>query len=187
MTKKQRKLSGNDEYWIEYGIDVDNRRVMLNEEVDEYSMSWIIRGILMMSDFDSDTPIKVYINTYGGSCYDGLALYDTIKNCKAPVHTYAIGKVMSMGTWIMLAGDEKYAYPNTTFMWHSISSSMPHCKMFDLETDTKECKRLYNQLLDIYGRDSNKSFAWWSKWIKYEDRYAGVDKAKELGFVDIIL
>ena len=50
------------------------------------------------------TPIKLFINSYGGSVYDGLALIDVIKNSKTLVHTICVGSCMSMALWIWLSG-----------------------------------------------------------------------------------
>lgn len=43
------------------------------------------------------TPIKLFINSYGGSVYDGLALIDVIKNSRATlmfhdISTFAVDK-----------------------------------------------------------------------------------------------
>ena len=67
-------------------------------------------------------PIKIFINSPGGNVYDGLALVDTIKRSKTPVHTIAIGHAMSMGLWIYSAGHKRFVGENATLMWHDITS-----------------------------------------------------------------
>ena len=67
-------------------------------------------------------PIKLFINSFGGSCYDGLALVDVIKQSKTPVHTISIGSSMSMGLWIYLAGHKRYIGENATLMFHDVTT-----------------------------------------------------------------
>ena len=45
-------------------------------------------------------PIRLFINSYGGGVYSGLALIDVIKRSKTPVHTVCIGSCMSMALWV---------------------------------------------------------------------------------------
>lgn len=175
-----------DEYWIETGIDIRNRRLMLDEDVDSTTMGLLIRGLLAMETSNPNLPITLYVSTYGGSVYDGIALYDALRASSCEIITVGIGKIMSMGTWLMLAGDVKRAYPNATFMWHSISDEAGG-KLFELETSVKDTKRIYDRLLEIYSERSKKTKAYWQQWLKYEDRYGDVSKALELGFIDEVV
>ena len=46
MTKKKH-LTENSQFWIEYGIDIENRKIMLDEYVDEYSVGFRLRGFVL--------------------------------------------------------------------------------------------------------------------------------------------
>ena len=188
---KTEKIVGKDEkfdsskYWIEYGIDLEKRRIMLDEDVDEYSMGWIFRAIFKMVDMDATAPIDFIINSYGGSVYDGLMLYDLLRSLDyLTVRTYATGKIMSMGLILYLAGDERTASKRATFMAHSLSSGM-WGKMRELEVEVDECKRLQKDLVTILAeRTEYRTYEWWQKHIRHEDRFYARDKAIELGIVD---
>ena len=69
-------------------------------------------------------PIKLFINSFGGEVYSGLAIVDTIKQSKTPVHTISLGASMSMGFWIYLAGHKRYVGEHATLMFHDISMWM---------------------------------------------------------------
>ena len=84
-------------------------------------------------------PILLYINSFGGSVYDGLALVDIIQESKTPVYTIVIGSAMSMALWIFLAGKKKFIGKNATLMFHDISQSIQ---------DKKEDLRLRNMLIN---------------------------------------
>lgn len=189
MTFKTEKIVAKDEkfdsakFYIEHGIDVSERRIMIDEDIDEYSCGWAIRGLHKMMDADKTKPIDIYINSFGGSVYDGLALIDTIASCEyATVRTHAIGKVMSMGFMIFISGDERFASPNTTLMLHTVTSGI-WGKAFELETDSKETQRLKRLLFQMIADKSNKKYDYWAKHLKYEDRFYNTVQAKKLGFV----
>jgi ATP-dependent Clp protease protease subunit len=165
---------------------MENRAIHLDDDVDAVSMGLIIRGVLAM-DQESAEPIHVYICTYGGTCYDGLGCYDVLRAARSPIYTYGVGKVMSMGTWLILAGDTRFAYPNTTFMWHSIGGSGVDGKLFEQDVDVNESKRLYGRLLEIYAEHTNKDKQWWRRWIRHQDQYGSAEDAKELGFITEII
>lgn len=190
MTFKKEQIVARDEkfdsakFYIEHGIDVGKRRIMIDEDIDEYSCGWAIRGIHKMMDASKTDPIDIYVNSFGGGCYDGLALIDTIQSCEyATVRTHAVGKVMSMGFMIFLSGDERYASPNTTLMLHTVSSEM-WGKAFELKTESNEVERLKKILFTMIADKSNKTYDYWAKHLKYEDRYYTTEQAKKLGFVN---
>lgn len=173
--------------WVETGIDIENRRVFLEDEIDTRQTGIIIRAITKMVDDDQSEPIEVYINSPGGTCYDGFALYDALVSCPCEVHTIAIGQVMSMGTIVLLAGDKRLSFKNTRFMWHSVSADLDPDKISTLQSSLKDAEVLFEMMLNVYDERSKKDYNWWKKWIKHEDRYGNAEKAKELGFITDIV
>ena len=86
-------------------------------------------------------PIELYINSFGGSCYDGLALVDIIRTNENPINTYCFGSCMSMGFWIFMAGKKRLAGKNSTFMYHEVSGWVWD-KLEGMKQEVKECERL---------------------------------------------
>ena len=173
----------NTKFWIAHGIDIERRRIMLDEDVDEYSIGWVIRAIRKMIDADKTQPIDVYINSCGGSIYDGLALYDVLEACEyTTIRTHALGKIMSMALVVLMAGDERYSSPRATFMAHSASSEY-YGKVYEAKIDTKELERLNNINLEILAERSKKTLAWWKKEIEFKDQYYDKTKAMSLGII----
>lgn len=171
-----------DTFYIQHGIDVFNRRVFLDEEVDEVSMGWIIRAIQTMIEIDAEMPIKLFINSFGGSVYDGLALFDLLESLPCEVHTVCLGSAMSMSLILFLVGDVRSAYPRSTFMAHSLSGGIEGT-MSDMKIDLAESKRLNNILLKILSSNTKKTLAWWKKEIEHEDKYYDYKKSVKLGIV----
>lgn len=174
----------NTKYWIEHGIDIENRRIMLDEDVDEYTVGWIIRALRRMIDANKTEPIDIYINSYGGFCYDGLALYDFLRACSyTTIRTHATGKIMSISLIIFLAGDERYSSPRATFMAHEDADSGIRERLHQAKTDTKELERLNKVNLEILEERTDKTLAWWKKEIQHDDKYYSKERAVKLGIV----
>lgn len=110
-----------------------NRILLLSGEIMGSMISPVVSEILKISEDDEEKedelrdwvkePIKLFINSSGGSIYDGLALVDVIKRSKTPVHTICIGSCMSMGMWIWLAGAERIIGETATLMFHDVATS----------------------------------------------------------------
>jgi ATP-dependent protease ClpP protease subunit len=63
--------------------------------------------------------ITVRINSIGGSCPDGIAIYNAIKRHKATITTVVDGMALSVASLIMCAGDVVQMAENATLMVHA--------------------------------------------------------------------
>lgn len=90
-------------------------------------------------------PIRIYINSFGGSVYDMLLLVDTILLSETPVYTYCNGYAMSAAFQIFLAGHKRYVSTHATLMYHQI-----YCwrsgKYQDLVEDRQHMDHLNSQI-----------------------------------------
>lgn len=110
------------------------RKILLSENINSTSAKDTIKAIMEINRDDDlkeadyrdweRKPIKLFINSFGGEVYSGLAIVDAIKQSKTPVHTISLGASMSMGFWIYLAGHKKYVGEHATLMFHDISMWM---------------------------------------------------------------
>lgn len=102
--------------------------------------------------------VNIYLSTFGGYIHDMFAIYDEIKalNIDYVVNIFCVGKIMSAGTIIMLAvdNDHRFAYPNTTFMYHTLAGSA-YGKIKELEENTEENKRLHKLMWNIYKENTD--------------------------------
>lgn len=92
-------------------------------------------------------PITINLSTYGGVCYDGFSLCDSIRTSTTPVHIVCYGKIMSMGIPILLSASYKVAHKNTTFMIHGAAAGT-HGKVESMKEDINEYSRIEKQLVD---------------------------------------
>ncbi len=73
---------------------LNDRIVMLSEEVNDTTASLIVAQLLYLEAQDPDKDIQFYINSPGGSVTSGLAIYDTMQYIKPDVSTICISAVL---------------------------------------------------------------------------------------------
>jgi ATP-dependent Clp protease protease subunit len=170
--------------WLQMGIDLEYRRIQLDMDVSDVMASLVIRALVKMTDISHD-PIEIYLSSYGGEIYSGLAIYDAIRACPCDVVIHANGKIMSAASVIYLAADVRVAAKHTSFMLHSVSSGTEG-KIKDQEIDVQEGKRLNNVMLDILADRTKMKKNWWYRKILSHDIYFDLTQAKEYGIVSTI-
>lgn len=171
----------NIDNFYAYGLNSKTRVIELVSDVDEHSVSEVIRGLQIL-DAENNQPIKLYINSFGGSVYDGLGLIDAIMNCKSEVITIGQGKIMSMATYILMAGDHRYMTAHSTLMFHEVSA-WEAGQLTDMKIELKEAERLEKLLIDFsMERTKMKKRRFWNNFKKAT--YFGVEKGIEYGIVD---
>ena len=97
---------------------LNDRIIMLNDQVDDASASVIIAQLLYLEGQDPDKDISFYINSPGGSVSAGLAIYDTMQYIKCDVSTICMGMAASMGAFLLSSGakGKRLALPNSEIM-----------------------------------------------------------------------
>lgn len=102
---------------------LNDRIIMLNEEVNNASAGVIVAQLLYLEGQDPEKDISLYINSPGGVITDGFAIYDTMQYIKCDVSTICIGMAASMGSFLLAAGakGKRLALPNSEIMIHQPS------------------------------------------------------------------
>ncbi|MCL2754910.1 MAG: ATP-dependent Clp protease proteolytic subunit [Oscillospiraceae bacterium] len=103
-----------------YSRLLNDRIVMLYEDVNHITQSLIVAQLLFLEGQDPDKDIYLYINSPGGSISDGMAIYDTMNYIKCDVATICLGMAASMGAFLLAAGakGKRSALPNAEVMIH---------------------------------------------------------------------
>lgn len=102
---------------------LNDRIVMLCEEVNDTSASLVVAQLLYLEGQDPDKDIHLYINSPGGSVTAGMAIYDTMNYIKCDVSTICVGLAASMGAFLLSSGakGKRFALPNAEVMIHQPS------------------------------------------------------------------
>lgn len=93
--------------------------------------------------------INIFIDSVGGSAYACLTLFEEILKYKTQINTHALGFVASAGTIIYLAGHKRYAYENSTFLFHE-AATMVFGDLHTIANETRELYRLQDIVNSIY-------------------------------------
>lgn len=96
-----------------------NRKLFLFGPIDEKTVYSFTAQMLYLME-DEQSPIDIYINSPGGEVNSGLAIYDLIQSCKAPINMYCIGMAASMGALIFAGGKKghRFMLPHSKVMIH---------------------------------------------------------------------
>jgi ATP-dependent Clp protease protease subunit len=68
------------------------------------SANRVVAQLLFLEAEDPEKDVFLYINSPGGSVYDGLGIFDTIQHIKPDVQTVCVGLAASMGAFLLCAG-----------------------------------------------------------------------------------
>ena len=170
-----------------YSRLLNDRIVMLNEEVNSASASVVVAQLLYLESQDPTKDISLYINSPGGSVTDGFAIYDTIQYIKCDVSTICMGMAASMGAFLLAAGTKgkRIALPNSTIMIHQPLGGYKG-QATDMEIHTKymlDTKARLNQILaentgkpiDVIKNDTER------------DNFMTAQQALEYGLIDKVI
>ena len=94
--------------------DIDN----IADTVDAVIRFWNNYDNQRNIPIDEREPIKLYIDSYGGSLTEAFTICDSIKLSKTPIWTINIGTAYSGGFLIAICGDRRYAYPHASYLFH---------------------------------------------------------------------
>ena len=128
------------------------------------------------------TTIHLYINSEGGSVTDAFALVDVILNSNIVINTYCVGLCCSAATLIYLAGNRRYAYEHSTFIFHNTSSDTENMHREDLEEYNKWLKVLEEWEFKLW--DNTTENKWLYDIITYsKERRLTTQQAMDLNIV----
>lgn len=133
-----------------YSRLLEDRIIFLGEEVTEMTANVVVAQLLHLANENPDKDIQLYINSPGGSVYDGLAIYDTMQYIAPDVQTIGIGLQASMGAFLLSSGakGKRFVLPNARMMIHQPSSGT-RGKVTDQEISLRESIALKERLATI--------------------------------------
>ena len=135
--------------------------IFLGSEINEDVANIINAQLLYLNSItDKEEDIKMFINSPGGSCIDGLAIYDVMNFIDPDVSTYCMGMCASMGSILVSSGakGKRFILPNGSVMIHQVSSGTGRVQNADLQIAAKESQKIQNTLYNILAANTGKSF-----------------------------
>ena len=170
-----------------YSRLLKDRIIFLGEDVNEHTANLVVAQMLFLEAEDSKKDIVLYINSPGGSVYDGMAIYDTMQYVKCDVQTVGVGVQASMGAFLLSSGakGKRSILPHATVMIHQPSSGT-RGKVTDMEIDLKEGLRIKKQLNEILAANTGQKLSKIEKDVE-RDFWMTAPEAKTYGLVDQVI
>lgn len=170
-----------------YSRLLKDRIVFLGEDVNPHTANLITAQLLFLDNEDSKKDIYLYINSPGGSVYDALAIYDTMKYVKSDIQTVGIGVQASAAAILLSSGTKgkRFLLPHATVMVHQPSSGT-RGKVTDQEIDLRESLRLKKLVEELMANNTGQKAHRIHEDME-RDKWMTAEEAKKYGIVDEVI
>ena len=177
------------------------RDLFFTKQVDQDSISELTESIIEIEKHDqyikalyklhgldyNPSPIKIYIDSYGGIVYQCFGLISVMRECKTPISTIVTGTAMSCGFIIAISGHKRYCYADSTYMYHQVSTGAIGT-LKDLESEFIEAARLQHKIEEITLRHTKFTEQRLEEiYNMREDFFMSAEEALEYGCVDEVI
>ena len=166
---------------------LNDRIIMLSEEVNDTTASLIVAQLLYLEAQDPDKDIQFYINSPGGSVTAGLAIYDTMQYIKPDVSTICVGLAASMGAFLLSAGakGKRIALPNAEIMIHQPSGGSQG-QATDIQIQAEQILKIKKRLNEILADNTGKTVEEIQRDCE-RDHFLTAEEAQAYGLIDKVI
>ena len=178
------KTSGGERSYDIYSRLLQDRIIMLSNEVNDDIASLIVSQLLFLESQDPTKDIHLYINSPGGSVSAGFAIYDTMNYVKCDVSTICMGMAASMGAFLLAGGakGKRLALPNAEIMIHQPSGGAKGQET-EIRIVAEQILKTRDQLNRILAENTGKPLDVIAADTE-RDNYMTAQEAKEYGLID---
>ena len=173
-----------------YSRLLNDRIIILSEDVNHVTASLIIAQMLFLEGQDPDKDISFYIHSPGGVITDGMAIYDTMQYIKCDVSTICMGMAASMGAFLLSAGTKgkRCALPNAEILIHQplISGGGISGQCTDIKIHSDHMVKTREKLNSILAANTGKPIDVIERDTE-RDNYMTAEEALEYGLIDKVI
>lgn len=157
------------------------KTIKLNKPVGFYQADseWLKEELTSANGDD----IKLEISSPGGFVFDGIDMFNQLKNYSGKVHTHLTGLAASMASYLALAGDRITAESNAVYMIHNPFGSLFSADYREAEKYADYMRGLTALMAKTYAKRTGKTEKEIRKLMDEESFFFG-DEMKAAGFVD---
>ena len=186
LEEEEEEASKNGAAFLGKGL-MDARTILISDPVDHKLTAKVMSQLLFLDHQDAEAPIKIFINSPGGSVYDGFAIYDMIRLVRPKVVIISAGLSASAATVIMLAAEkeDRLALPNARIMIHQPSMQFQGAAE-DVRRTADEVLKIKAKLNKMYADETGQSI---EKVREDTDRdyWLSPDEAVEYGLISRVV
>lgn len=172
------------------GLLLKERELVLTGEIDESKLDSFLKNLRLLEV--KPAPVTIYLHTFGGDVCSAFAMYDYIRTCKSFITIVGSGYLMSAGTLIIQAADDRVCTENTSLLVHDgytgISGSLSHAAMRSAaDWESKLLDRIHTIFAKRMAQSTHKSFEVCRQYLKSKQNtelYMLADEAAQYGIID---
>lgn len=173
-----------------YSRLLNDRIIVLFDQVTDDSASLVVSQLLYLESQDSEKDINLYINSPGGSITAGMAIYDTMNYVKCDVSTICMGMAASMGAFLLSSGakGKRFALPNSEIMIHQplIGGGGLSGQCTDIKIHSDHLVRTREKLNEMLVQNTGKPLEIIQQDTE-RDNFLTAQQAMEYGLVDKVI
>lgn len=161
--------------------------IFIGTPINDTIANLVIAQMLFCTSETPEKPIRLYINSPGGSITAGLAIYDTMQYVPNDVETLCVGQAFSLGA-VLLAGGTKgqrRALPNSRILLHQPIGGAGG-QASDIERHAEEILQYRDRLNAILSECTDQPIARIEKDAD-RDFFMSAEESKDYGLIDEVL
>lgn len=187
MHISKKSARGNDIIPVEVPL-ADARHFYMTGEIDTEMAQEFFKAMSYFAMEDPEEPVKVFINSHGGSVEAGMMIYDIIQGAPMPVKMYCTQMAYSMAAIIFASGnDGRYILPHSKMMIHEpIALGGINGKTSSIRKTSERMCQLKSELDAILAKHTGQSVEIIDK-ATSEDCYCTAGEAVAFGLADEVI
>ena len=164
------------------------RILFVGTAIDSDVANIVNSQLLYLQTENPDKKVTMYINSPGGSVYDGMSIYDVAKYITCPVATTCCGTAASMAAVLLASGDNglRSALPHSQIMLHAPSTATGRTTAPDFRIAAKEMEKCEEMLYGVLAENMDKDVDY-IKQICDRDFWLQPEEALKLNVIDKII
>ena len=172
----------NKWYSIENKADGNPVEISIYDEIGDYGTS--AKNFIEEVKNVNDRDITLRINSVGGSVFDGLAIYNTLRSHRGYVNIKIEGLAASISTVIAMAGDNIEMSENGFFMIHNPFGQSAG-EATDMRKTADLLDKIKSEIIEIYQKKTDLTYDELSNMMDKET-WLSSQEAIDFGFVNIM-
>jgi ATP-dependent protease ClpP protease subunit len=149
--RKDRKLPHGD--WFTFKKDAETPKLYIYDEIGFWGTD-ASDLVSQLNEIDSDF-LDLHLNSPGGEVFDGIAIYNALKQHKAHVTVFVDGLAASAASFIAQAGDKVVMARNAQMMIHD-GIALAYGNEKDMLDTAATLSKISNNIADIYAQHAQK-------------------------------
>ncbi|MBR2142101.1 ATP-dependent Clp protease proteolytic subunit [Anaerovibrio sp.] len=164
------------------------RMIYLEGEINDVMAVKVSKELSQLIQEDANEPVKMFINSGGGSIDAGMVIYDIIQSAPMPIKTYCLGRAYSMAAVLFCCGGHgRYLLPHSKVMIHE--PLIPYGaggKTSSVQTIADDLKKTKEEMVEILSKHTGQTKRKLRR-ITLNDAFFKGEEAVKFGLADKVI